>query len=249
MHSRTLLLVMILILFGSLFFLFQPDPPERVSFVSGDGNFQVHALVYDKPNLQARVAQDASGASTARVSPVYEVTGTWAHGEEVGASVELTSDLDPSKHALAYWDSDIYAWVSVEADYVHIENDKVVFSSSGSLPAKWALFQRQEVEAPRRYEQIVADLIEHRPENADRMVIRLAYAFEENDYVAIRSARVTGACGGNLQFSSGPKEIEEVVERSSIKVNGYKRYGWIRVRAEWDLGDGCEEDEVFERVE
>ena len=241
--SRTVVLILILLVFGTSFFVAKPDPPELVRAVSEDGALRVEALATEASELT--VTMESGGASTARVSPVYEVIVTSLVGE-LGAKVSLTSSLDPALHLLAEWDGNLEAWSPRSGT----EWTDGIFSwSSLSLPGKIALFQRQDVKIPRRYEQIVSELIENRPSKTKRAHINLAYAFEPGDYVLVREARVTAACGGNLQAPRGRVENQEVVEPIKLTVNGYEREGWIRVRAKWELENGCAEGEAFERVE
>lgn len=237
---RTIALVLVLIVLGTAFFVARPDPPEMVRAVSDDGLFQVEVLASQHPTLE--VTTMVGGASTARVSPIYEVTGSWSGGE-ITASVSLASSLNPADHILASWND--MTWVPQNGTTY----TNGAFREVLSLPGKMALFQRQNVEIPRRYEEIVSELIANRPEETDRAHINLSYAFEPDDYILIRSARVTAACGGNLQAPRGRTETEEVVEPAVLTVNGREREGWIRVQAKWELENGCAEGEVFERVE
>ena len=242
MSTRTVTLVLILLILGTAFFVSRPDPPELVRAVSEDGMLRVEALASQKPVLE--VTTIIGGASTARVSPIYEVTGNWSGGE-LGVGVSLVSSLDPALHLLAIWNDNLEAW-SPRPGFEWADS---VFSGHLSLPGKMALFQRQDVAIPRRYEQIVSELILNRPHKTKRAHIYLAYALEPDDYVLIREARVTAACGGNLQAPRGPVENQEMVEPMTLTVNGYEREGWIRVRAKWELEDGCVQGEAFERVE
>lgn len=242
MHSRTLVLVMILVALGSLFFLVQPDPPELERVMSNDGVLRVEVLASEASNLS--VTTVPGSASTARVSPIYEVSAVSLVGE-LGATVSLTSPLGSSEHLLAVWDSNHLAWVPLRD--TQFRNG--VFSGGVLLPGKVSLVQLQDVDIPHRYEQIVAELIENRPEKTDRAFINLSYAFEPEDYVLIRSARVTAACGGDLRAPRGSTEVEEVVEPITLSVNGNEREGWIRVVANWELEDGCTEDENFELIQ
>ncbi len=242
--SRTVILVLILLVFGTVFFVAQPDPPELVRAVSDDGAFRVEALASEATELS--VITTPGGASTARVSPVYEVTATWLVGGELGAAVvSLASSLDPADHLLAVWNGDLEVWSPRQGT----EWAGGIFSYRLSLPGKMALFQRQDVEIPRRYEQVVSELITNRPSKTKRAHISLAYALETDDYVLIRQAQVTAACGGNLQAPRGSVEHQKVVEPITLMVNGREREGWIQVVARWELEEGCTEGEAFERVD
>ena len=248
MLSRTVILVLVLIVLGTTFFTVQPDPPEMVRAQSLDGLARVEALVQQGGDVRLKdvtlsIRKEDGGPSTARVSPIYEIVRRGGFGE-LGGTFFFVSALDDTSHALGFWNDNHEAWQVESASTYH----DGAFSSSTLLPLRWALFQRQDVEIPRRYEQITAELVNHRPGQTDRAFINLAYAFESDDFVLIPSARVTAGCGGNLQASRGRTEKEEVIESLMLTVNGQEREGWIRVRAQWELEDGCAEGETFELV-
>ena len=241
--SRTIALVLVLIVFGTSFFVAKPDPPEMVRAVSEDGLVYAETLASEASELS--VMMESGGASTARVSPVYEIDGVSPLGE-FASTVSIASSLDPSVHLFGVWDGNMEAWVPQEEN----TNAEIFSIFIPPFPARVALFQLQEVEVPRRYEEIVVELIENRPSESYRGHINLAYAFESDDYVLIREARVVGGCGGSLSGGGGAVRDEEIVESVTLRVNGNERSGFIRVTAKWDLRlrHGCVDGEVFERV-
>lgn len=249
---RTIALVLVLIILGTAFFVAKPDPPEMVQAVSEDGMARVEALFHQGGGVKLRgvtlrLRQENGDSSTSRVSPIYEIVRKGGYGE-LGGTFSLVSLLDPSSHALGYWDTDEEAWNVQDISTYNVG----AFSSGTTLSPqsiKWALFQQQDIEIPRRYEQLVSELIENRSEKTKRAHITLSYAFEPDDYVLIRSARVTAACGGNLQAPRGRTETEEIALPVTLTVNGREREGSIRVRAKWELENGCAEGEAFERVD
>lgn len=128
--SKTTILILVLVLVGSLFFLFQPNPPEKMVVVSEDGVARVEALV--DSDVELILTHEITPSSEPVASQIYKLETSNIND---GALVEIfiESELDPSSYVLAYWDVDEKEWTLQRTEYRSGE-----FVARG-FDAEWAL--------------------------------------------------------------------------------------------------------------
>lgn len=225
----TTLFVLLLVLAGSLFFFFQSDPEHQV-LVSPDGFFR--AEVRDlSGGATFTIEQENGSASTARVSPLYQIDVEGVTGGS-GFEIALSSPLASYGHTLARWNED--AWEVVPTSMV--DGRFVARGPSGV----WALLQSQDIAVDSWSPKSDQPLSSFAPSRAEFGVMTVAYSLAEDDYVSMPSWRSVMMCEGGSDPDGLILEQKEVIDQVILEINGVKRKGSMRTRFDWYLStDGC----------
>jgi len=103
-----------MIIAGTIFFLFQPNPPEKMVVVSEDGVVRVEALVDSDVSLI--LTHEITPSSEPVASQIYKLE-TSNINDSALVEIFIESELDPSSYVLAHWNVDEKEWALQRTEY------------------------------------------------------------------------------------------------------------------------------------
>lgn len=232
--SRTFRLLFLLLLLGTGFFIWMPDPEQSV-LKSEDGAFQFRAVA----SVPLQLETDLGGPSTARLTPIYRVTPEQTL--PVLGEVRLVSKASIGEAGIAVFQASTGRW-----DWVSSEKEGDTFVARVASSGAFALLQRQDVATPSDLGRWVNDVLLSRPDGAVAGRIEFAYKTEADDAVSLPTWELQAGCGG-VFAPKGAVLAERVEKEGTVSLGTSVRNGGYVIDATWWMGEGCGE-EGFSRV-